>query len=282
MSANVIRDTHYKNMVTFQNKIVVITGAASGIGKALAQEFAGKGSHLALCDISSNALQETVDGLKTYPIKIFSKQVDVSNNEVFLQFAEEVREQLGAADIVINNAGVGQGKMSIEDTSLQDMEWIMGINFWGVVYGSKAFLPQLKKETPTALVNISSIAGLIPVGNQASYSASKFAIRAITEGLMMELKDTNIRVHSVHPGGIKTNIVKTSRGGDRSYDTVLEKVQTQTPAYAAKCIIRGIEKNKCRIIVGADAKFASFAARLLPLRTFIYFQRLYLKRVERN
>jgi short-subunit dehydrogenase len=162
------------------------------------------------------------------------------------------------------------------------MEWIMSINFWGMVYGSKVFLPQLKKETITALVNVSSIAGLIPVGNQASYSASKFAIRAITEGLMMELKNTSVQVHSVHPGGIKTNIVQTARGGDPSYTRVFQQVQVQTPEYAARKIIRGIEKNKSRIIVGADATFAFFAARFLPLRLFNYFQVLFLKQIEKK
>jgi short-subunit dehydrogenase len=121
----------------------------------------------------------------------------------------------------------------------------MNINFWGMVYGTKAFLPQLKKDSATALVNVSSIAGLFPVGYQATYSASKFAIRAITEGLMTELKGTHIQVHSVHLGGIKTNIVQTAIGGDPNYTKVLAKVKTQTPEYAAKQIIKGIEKNHC-------------------------------------
>jgi short-subunit dehydrogenase len=270
------------DMKLFRDKTIVITGAASGIGKALAHEFAKKGANLALCDMATGSLQQTVEELSKYTIKVFSKTVDVSSNQAVLAFADEVQQNIGPADVVINNAGVGHGKMSVEDTPFLDMEWIMGINFWGMVYGSKAFLPQLKKETPTALVNVSSIAGLIPVGNQASYSASKFAIRAVTEGLMMELKNTSIQVHSVHPGGIKTNIVRTARGGDSAYTAVLEKVQVQTPEYAAKKIIRGIEKNTCRIIVGTDAKFAFFAARLLPLSVFNYFQVLYLKQVEKK
>lgn len=269
-------------MKTFRNKTIVITGAASGIGKALAHAFAKQQANLALCDNSLTLLQQTVNELKNYNIKIFSKQVDVSSNQAVLAFAANVKQQLGAADVVINNAGVGQGKMSVEDTSLEDMEWIMNINFWGMVYGSKAFLPQLKKDVPTALVNVSSIAGLIPVGNQATYSASKFAIRAVTEGLMMELKGTSVQVHSVHPGGIKTNIVKTSRGGDPAYLPVLEKVQVQTPEYAARKIIQGIERNKSRIVVGTDAMFAFFVARFLPLRLFNYFQLLFLRYTEKK
>lgn len=269
-------------MKSFKNKVVVITGAASGIGRALAQSFAKKGANLALCDISYTQLEELVEELKSYPVKVMFRQVDVSSRNAILEFAADVKKELGDADLVVNNAGVGQGKMSIEDTSIQDMEWIMNINFWGMVYMSKAFLPQLKKNTRTALVNISSIAGLIPVGNQASYSASKFAIRAMTESLMMELAHTSIQIHSVHPGGIKTNIVRTSRGGDPSYTPVLEKVQVQTPEYAAAKIIQGIEKNKRRILVGTDAKFAFFAARLLPLKLFNYFQILFLKQIERK
>lgn len=269
-------------MKVFKNKTVVITGAASGIGKALAHAFAEKGADLALCDNDLALLKKTVEEIEKHAIKIYSKQVDVSNYQGFLAFAADVKKQLGSADIVINNAGVGQGKMSVEETSLEDMEWIMNINFWGMVYGTKAFLSQLKKETATALVNVSSIAGLIPVGNQASYSASKFAIRSLTESLMIELKNTSIQVHSVHPGGIKTNIVKTSRGGDLSYAAVLEKVQVQTPEYAAKKIIQGIEKNKSRIIIGTDAQFAFFAARILSLRLFNFFQIVFLKQVEKK
>ncbi|HET6226716.1 MAG TPA: SDR family NAD(P)-dependent oxidoreductase, partial [Bacteroidia bacterium] len=152
-------------MKTFNNKIIVITGAASGIGKALAYAFAKRGAHLALCDNSLEPLNEVIEDLKKYDLKLFFSKVDVSDNQAVLSFAAAVKQNLGAADIVINNAGVGHGKMSVEETSIQDMEWIMNINFWGMVYGSKAFLPQLKKEIPTALVNVSSIAGLIPVAN---------------------------------------------------------------------------------------------------------------------
>ena len=266
--------------MNFKNKTIVITGAGSGIGKALAIEFARLGANLAVCDNDLNMLQETVEAVKAEEVKIFSKLVDVSDNEAMIAFAQEVKETIGNTDVLINNAGVGQGKMTIEESSIADMEWVMNINFWGMVYGTKAFLPQLKKQEATALINVSSIAGLIPVKNQAAYAASKFAIRAITESLMMELTDTNIQVHSVHPGGIRTNIVKTARGGDPDYAKVFEKVQVQTPDYAAKKIIKGIEKNRSRIIVGTDAKFAFTAARILPLKLFNYFQLLFLKKVE--
>lgn len=269
-------------MNNFKNKTVVITGAGSGIGKALAIEFAQRGASIALCDNDKITLEQTVDEVKKFGITIFSKQVDVSQNEEIIAFANDVKLNIGAVDVLINNAGVGHGKITIEESSVQEMERIMNINFWGMVYGTKAFLPQLKKQERTSLVNISSIAGLISVGHQASYAASKFAIRAVTEGLMMELKDEMIKVHSVHPGGIKTNIVKTALGGDPNYNIVFEKIQTQTPEYAAKKIIRGIEKNKRRIIVGTDAKIAFFAARILPLHIFNYFQLLFLKQMEKR
>ena len=269
-------------MKDFKNKIVVITGAGSGIGRALAIDFAGRGAVLAICDNSMDTLKGAVIELEKMKTKVFYKQVDVSKPDEVIAFAYDVEQNLGKADVVINNAGVGHGKLSVENSSIHDMERIMNINFWGMVYGTKAFLPQLKKTSSTALVNVSSIAGLFSVGYQATYSASKFAIRAITEGLMTELKGTKIQVHSVHPGGIKTNIVQTAIGGDPNYTKVFAKVQTQTPEYAAKQIIKGIEKNHCRIIVGNDAKAAFFATRILSLNLFNYFQRLFLSRVERG
>lgn len=267
-------------MKEFKNKIVVITGAASGIGMALTIDFADRGAILAICDNNIDSLKYLVLKLEQMRAKVYYKQVDVSNYNEVVSFAKDVEYSLGKADVVINNAGVGHGKLSVEEFLIHDMERIMNINFWGMVYGTKAFLPQLKKDSATALVNVSSIAGLFSVGHQAVYSASKYAIRAITEGLMTELKDTKIQVHSVHPGGIKTNIVQTAIGGDPNYTKVFAKVQTQTPEYAARQIIKGIERNHCRIIVGNDAKAAFFTTRILSLSLFNYLQVAFLKRLE--
>jgi short-subunit dehydrogenase len=269
-------------MKDFKNKVVVISGAGSGIGRALSIDFAKQGSKLALCDTNPLTLDETSQILLSVGVSVYTKCMDVSNLDEVEKFAEEVANKYGPADIVINNAGIGHGKLSIENFKVEDMHKIMNVNFWGMVYLSKTFIPQLKKNEPAALINISSIAGLISVGNQTIYSASKFAIRSFTEGLISELKNTQIQVSCVHPGGIKTNLVKSSIVGDIAYNSILEHVQSNTAEFAAKKIISGIKQNKKRIIVGFDAKIAYLFYSILPLSLFIYFQALFLKRIERK
>jgi short-subunit dehydrogenase len=269
-------------MNNFKNKTVVITGAGSGIGKALALNFAKRGANLAIADINEVNLNETVDEAKKSGIKVFSKVLDVSKNEQVLKFAEEVKQNLGNADIMINNAGVALGKMSVEETSIENFEWIMSINFWGMVYGTKAFLPQLKKQETTVLVNVSSLFGLIGAKYQSAYCASKFAIRGFNEVLMAELEDTKIQMHSVHPGGIKTNIAKNSKGGDPKYSKSFEKMLVMPPERAAEIIINGIVKNKKRILIGNDAKGGDIIARIAPITLVNYVQRKLFKKLEQK
>jgi butyryl-CoA dehydrogenase len=265
-------------MKNFENKVVVITGAASGIGRALAIEFAAYNCKLALCDLDESALQETKKMLSNDSVEVLLKKIDVSDKKVVFEFAEEVKNTLGNADIVINNAGVALGKLDVEETSLEQFEWIMGINFWGMVYGTKAFLPQLKKNQVTAVVNISSLFGLIGATFNSAYCASKFGIRGFNEVLMIELLKTNIQVHSVHPGGIKTNIAKNAKGGDLKFSQAFEeKFLKMPPSKAAKVIINGIQKNKQRIIVGNDAKFVFFLSKIVPLKWFNIVQSKLLK-----
>lgn len=268
-------------MKNFTDKVVVITGAASGIGRALAIEFSQYNCKLALCDLDENALEETKKLFENDSLQVLLKKVDVSNKEAVFNFAEQVKEAFGNADIVINNAGVALGKMTIAETSIEDFEWLMGINFWGMVYGTKAFLPQLEKQEKTAIVNVSSLFGLIGATFQGPYCASKYGIRGFNEVLMAELYQTNIQVHSVHPGGIKTNIARNARGGNEAFSKLFEeKFLKMPPSEAAKIIIKGIKNNKRRIIVGNDAKFGFFISKLISLRMFTYIQNRLLKEFE--
>lgn len=269
-------------MKNFKNKTVVITGAGSGIGRALALNFAKRGANLALSDINEFNLSETAEHAKKEGIKIFTKVFDVSKNEQFLQFAEDVKQNLGAADVMINNAGVALGKLNIEETTIEQFEWLMGINFWGMVYGSKAFLPQLKKEETTALVNVSSMFGLVGIMYQSAYCASKFAIRGFNEVLMSEYEKTGVQIHSVHPGGIKTNVANNARGGDPKYTKSFNKLLKLTPEFAAQTIVNGIIKDKRRILIGNDAKGGDFAARIAPITLINFVQRKLFAKLEQK
>ncbi len=243
-------------MKSFQSKTVVITGAASGIGRGLAINFAKQGAKLALNDFDESGLQETV---AEFPkgTDVFTSVFDVSQKEAMFQFADEVHTRFGRVDVMINNAGVAIAGFRTDEVSIEDYEWIMGINLWGMMYGSLAFLPLLRQQSESALVNVSSIFGLHGIPGQAPYVTTKFAIRGFTESLMLEEQahNTGVAVSSVHPGGIKTNIAKASRGADTDPEAIaeFEKNFKTTPARAAEIIIKGIRRKKMRILVGTDA-----------------------------
>jgi short-subunit dehydrogenase len=268
-------------MKNFNGKTVVITGAASGIGRSLALAFADRGANLVLSDINEEELNETKELALKYSVDVFTKKVDVSKNEEMLALADFVKNTLGNADVMVNNAGVALGKMTIEETSIEEFEWLMGINFWGMVYGTKAFLPQLRAQKQAALVNISSLFGLIGIKFQGAYCSSKFGIRGFNEALMAEMMDTNVQIHSVHPGGIKTNIARRARGGDSSFNKVFdEKFLKKSPDEAAQDIIRGIEKNQKRIIIGRDAKGGDIVSRLKPITLINFLQKHFHKELN--
>ncbi len=260
-------------MKDFKNRVVVITGAGSGIGRALAVEFHRLGATLALNDYNKETLQETISLIASEQ-PILHSIFDVSDKETFYAFADEVAQQLGRVDVVINNAGVAISKLSAAETSIEDYEWIMGINLWGMMYGSLAFLPYLRQQKASSLVNISSIFGIHGIPYQSAYSTTKFGIRGFTESLAIEEKfmDTGVVVSSVHPGGIKTNIARDSKYADRQKNMAekFEKVCRTTPTQAAKIIIKGIQKRKLRILVGPDAKFF-FLINKLPRPIMIWF-----------
>ncbi len=274
------------------NKVAVVTGAGSGIGKALAIQLAEKGALLAISDIHAENLEETYQAIlpKTGAGGIMKSVFDVADKEKMHEFAEQVAAQFGKTDIVINNAGVALGKTSLLDLKYEDFEWLMGINFWGMVYGTKAFLPQLIKRPEASIVNISSLFGLIGVAYQVAYCTSKFAIRGFNESLRMELQHAHphVVVTSVHPGGIQTNIARNSRWttdidpAKRERDIQRFEKLFITPAEeAARQIIRGIERKNPRVVIGRDAKIPDFLARFFPRKYTSIVGRV-LQRFERE
>lgn len=255
-------------MKNLTNKVVVITGAGSGIGRALALQCAKEGAKLALNDFNEKALKETVDMLAT--ADVLYEVFDVSKREYFYTFAENVVKKFGEVDVVINNAGVSLGKQSVLQTSWEDFEWIMNINLWGVINGTKIFLPHLLKQKEATIVNVSSVFGLMGIADQTPYCTTKYAVRGFTESLRMEMLEENIKVISVHPGGIKTNIARNDRGWDYVEDKEkMIKVFEQEsfkhiPEKAAKVIIDGLKKNKEKILIGSEAYVIDYGSRISP------------------
>jgi NADP-dependent 3-hydroxy acid dehydrogenase YdfG len=257
-------------MKSFSNKVAVITGAGSGIGRALAQELSSEGALLALSDVNLKGLEETKASLNGDG-KVLITQLDVSDRHAFEQYSQTVINEFGHADMLFNNAGVALAE-TVENCSYDDFEWVMKINFWGVVYGTKSFLPHFLTRPEAAIINISSIFGIIALPTQSQYNASKFAVRGFTESLRQEVKNTHLYVGCVHPGGIKTNIVvngrmHTSMIGDQSHAQQIEdfnKMARTTPVQAAQTILNGVRKDKRRILIGQDAKFMDRLQRLLP------------------
>ena len=258
-------------MNPFSQKSAFITGAASGIGRGLAIELAKSGCDLALADINMDGLLETRNLIQANELKIELYQLDVSDRQSFYKLSEKVIEDFNGVQIVINNAGVSLNS-TVERVSYENFEWIMGINFWGMVYGTKAFLPHLLAQKESWLVNISSIFGIIGIPSQSTYNASKFAIRGFTEALRQETYGTSVTVSCVHPGGVKTNIARSSRlesdmVGEEEKQMIIErfdKVARTHPEKAARIILTGMRKKKKRIMVGMDAKILAFLARLFP------------------
>ena len=261
-------------MKSFNNKVAAITGAGSGIGQATALALAKQGCHLALSDLNQAGLNETADWLSSYPVKVSTHQLDVSERDAVYTYAEDVVSEHGKVNIIMNNAGVGLGE-TVENMSYENFEWLMNINFWGVVYGTKAFLPHIKRTGDGHIINISSLFGIIGVPTQSAYNSAKFAVRGFTEALREELdiERCGVSASSVHPGGVKTNIARNSRLGDlgdmsigskEEISDLFEKIAMTTPDGAARTILAGVRKNRRRILVGADAAALDSAQRLMP------------------
>jgi len=249
-------------MKNFKNKIVVITGAGSGMGKEYAFQFAALGAKLALNDYNKATLEEVKSELNDKGFKdVMIDDFDVSNKDKMYAFADKVKETFGNAHVVINNAGIEGATVEFVEISDADFERLMNINFYGVVYGSKAFLPHLIANNEGALVNVASVFGLHGMPTQSDYCASKFAVRGFTEALMVEFYDSPIQVHIVHPGGINTNIAQHEMSAKFA-----SKYLTTSSESIVKHIIKGIRSNKMKIVYGQDSLRIWIAANFLPKR----------------
>ncbi|HEY8525695.1 MAG TPA: SDR family oxidoreductase [Acidimicrobiales bacterium] len=257
-------------MKDFEGRVAAITGAASGIGRALAEELSRRGCHLALSDIDEAGLAETAarcDGRVT----VTTHRVDVADREAVHAWADKVVADHGKVNLAVNNAGVAVGA-NIRSMSYEDLDWLMGINFWGVVHGTKAFLPHLEAAGEGHIVNLSSIFGLISIPTQSAYNAAKFAVRGFTDALRIELKieRSPVSCTTVHPGGVKTNIVRNGRFDAEAREMALgedpgdrfERVAFTRPEVAARQILAAVERDKRRVLIGPDAKAVDLVSRL--------------------
>ncbi|MDO9236664.1 MAG: SDR family NAD(P)-dependent oxidoreductase [Aquabacterium sp.] len=262
-------------MKTFKDKVAAITGAASGMGRTLAVELASRGCHLAISDVNEAELVKTAELASKHGVRVTMTKLDVANRDAVYAWADDVVRQHGKVNLIFNNAGVAL-TAPLEHVKITDFEWLMGINFWGVVYGTQAFLPHLKASGDGHIINTSSLFGLMSVPTQGSYNSSKFAVRGYTEALRMELEMEGACVSAtcVHPGGIATNIAMAGK-----VDPVMEKltgtsveaqkrranklISTTTPHSAALQILTAVEKNARRVLVGPDAKLLDKLVRLL-------------------
>lgn len=258
-------------MRSLQNKVVVITGAASGIGRALTLECAKRGARLLLADVDEAGLADVAAQVTATGSACHAQTVDTGLEEDVRALAQTCAAHYGAADVVINNAGVGLVS-SVEHLKTADAQWLFNINFWGVVNGCRAFLPQLKSRPEAQLVNISSIFAMVSMPGQSMYNAAKAAVRGFSDALREELRDTSVRVMCVHPGGIRTNIVNKARMADLSHmeasaqemrDLFQQNART-TPEEAALAILSAIEHDRTRLLIGADAHLADWIYRLFP------------------
>jgi len=262
-------------MKSFKDKVAAITGAASGMGRELAVELAKQGCHVALSDVNEAGLAETAALARAHGVKVTAQKLDVAQRAAVYAWADQVVADHGKVNLIFNNAGVALGS-TVDGMSYEDFEWLMGINFWGVVYGTKAFLPHLKAAGEGHIINTSSIFGIGGIPSQSAYNAAKFAVRGFTESLRQELDMARCGVSatSVHPGGIKTNIARSARfsadmkqftGAEegKSKDN-FEKLFITSASDAAKIILGAVRRDSRRVLVGPDAKAFDAMVRFLP------------------
>lgn len=258
-------------MLKLQGRTAVVTGAAAGIGQGIAMSLAQRGCHLALADIDDTALARAAAAIAAPGLRISRHHLDVSDAQAIAAFPQLVTAEHAGVDVLVNNAGVALHG-SFEEAAEADFEWLFGINFWGVVRMTRAFLPLLRLRDEARIVNMSSLFGLIAPPGQTAYAASKFAVRGFSESLRHELAGTHVGVTVVHPGGVATSIAENARmpqsiaaedAAERR--KLFQSYLTLSPATAGEIIVRGIEHRKPRVLVGSDAKRIALIERLIPV-----------------
>ncbi len=262
-------------MKNFRDKVAAITGAGSGMGRTLALNLAAQGCHLALSDVNEEGLQQTAQQAAADGVKVVTDIVDVADRDAVYRWADKVVADHGRVNLLFNNAGVALGS-TIEAMSYEELDWLLGINLWGVIYGTKAFLPHLKAAGEGHIINISSLFGLCAQPTQSAYNISKFGVRGFTESLRQELDlaDCGVSATCVHPGGIKTNIARAARHNasieeltGKSHEegvAEFEKLFITSPEKAAQIMIDAVRKNRRRVVVGPDARLLDLVVRLFP------------------
>jgi NADP-dependent 3-hydroxy acid dehydrogenase YdfG len=264
-------------MEGFAGKVAAVTGAGSGIGQALAVELGRSGASLAISDVNTEGLAETEERLKAIGAPVRSDRLDVTEREAFHLYADQIHEHFGKVNQIYNNAGIAYTG-DVDISQYKDIERVMDVDFWGVVNGTKAFLPHLVASGDGHVVNVSSLFGLMSIPGQAAYNAAKFAVRGFTEALRQEMTFNRepVKVTSVHPGGIKTAIARnglTAEGVDPAAQSKLfdKRLASTTPQRAAEIILDGVRKNKARVLVGQDAVVIDLLVRI----TGSNYQRLF-------
>ncbi len=255
-------------MEGFAGKVAVITGAGSGIGRALAIELARSGAKVAISDVNTEGLAVTEERIRAIGAPVKADRLDVTEREAFELYADEVKAHFGKVNQIYNNAGIAFAG-DVEVSSYKDIERVMDVDFWGVVNGTKAFLPHLIESGDGHVVNVSSVFGLFSVPGQAAYNAAKFAVRGFTEALRQEMAQAKrpVKVTTVHPGGIKTGIARNMSAAEgidvealaKTFD---KKLASTSPEKAAQVILDGVRKNKARVLIGNDAKALDAIVRL--------------------
>lgn len=262
------------------DRTAVVTGAANGIGRAIAVSLARRGCHLALADIDEEGMAGTAKLIQESSVRVSRHRLNVADRGAVAHFPDIVVAEHGGVDVLVNNAGVAVGG-TFEQVSDEDFEWLFEINFWGVVRMTRAFLPLLRASEDARVVNLSSIYGVIAPPEQTAYSASKFAVRGFSEALRHELKGSGIAVTVVHPGGVATSIAENARLPAGATEEEIakrrrkyQKLLRLPPEIAGESIVRGIERRESRILIGSDAKTISLIARLLPVSYWKVVMRL--------
>jgi NAD(P)-dependent dehydrogenase (short-subunit alcohol dehydrogenase family) len=247
---------------SFEGKVAAITGAGSGIGRALAINLASQGCHLAISDVNETSLAETVAACEGRGVKVTSARVDVADRAAMFAWADQVVGEHGKVNLIFNNAGVALAA-TIAEMTIEDFEWLMSINFWGVVHGTQAFLPHLKASGDGHVVNVSSVFGLASIPSQSAYNAAKFAVRGFTDALRIELdvERNGVSATTVHPGGIKTNIARNMRGQHQAAAN-FDRIALTTPDKAAREILAAVKADRRRALIGPDANVIDFLSRL--------------------